>query len=285
MSPHNFEKFELSGTFLSNKETMVLNPLDAVCDRKRNDAICVSHLKNAKAVDKSVLIERPDVKIFLPFRFHVYEPRNLFIANTYNRYLVAPSGDHLLSLIDEISYISPPSPMLSQIHDIPPEYFCNGDNRPANCEPNCQCVHKVDIPLGAVVEVVLVDEVQQVNLSHPFHLHGTVFYVVGLGRSPDKTIKKINLKHTLELDRMGMLERDFTKPPYKDTVAVPNNGYVVLRFRADNPGYWLFHCHFLFHIVIGMNLVFQIGSQADLPPVPDKFPTCGDHKPPVTIYP
>ncbi|XP_034141196.1 laccase-2 isoform X3 [Drosophila guanche] len=263
---------------------VILNPLDAVCDRKRQDAICVSNLKNAKKVDRGVLVERPDVKIFLPFRFFVYEPKTLFIPNTYNRFLVVPSGDHLTSLVDEISYISPPAPPLSQIDDVPSEYFCNGDNRPPNCGPNCECTHMVDIPLGAIVEVVLVDEVQQVNLSHPFHLHGTAFYVVGLGRSPDKSIKKINLKHALELDRMGMLERDFSKPPLKDTIAVPNNGYVVMRFRADNPGYWLFHCHFLFHIVIGMNLIFHIGTQADLPPVPPRFPTCGDHVPPVTWY-
>lgn len=41
------------------------------------------------------------------------------------------------------------------------------------------CTHKVDIPLNAIVEVVLVDEVQQPNLSHPFHLHGYGFNVIG----------------------------------------------------------------------------------------------------------
>lgn len=78
--------------------------------------------------------------------------------------------------------------------------------------------------------------VQQTNLSHPFHLHGTSFHVIGMGRSPDANIKKINLKHALEWDRKGLLHRQFAKPPLKDTIAVPNNGYVVLRFRADNPG-------------------------------------------------
>ncbi|KAJ8951038.1 hypothetical protein NQ314_007738 [Rhamnusium bicolor] len=140
----------------------------------------------------------------------------------------APNGDHVISLIDEISYLSAPSPLLSQYDDINPEQFCNGDNRPANCGQNCMCTHKVDIPLNAIVEVVLVDE-------------------------------------------------------GKDTIAVPNNGYVVLRFRADNPGFWLFHCHFLFHIVIGMNLIFQVGSLSDLPPVPEGFPTCGDHRPQITL--
>lgn len=102
-----------------------------------------------------------------------------------------------------------------------------------------------------------------------------------MGRSPDTTVKKINLKHALELDRKGLLNRQFKGPTLKDTIAVPNNGYVVLRFRADNPGYWLFHCHFMFHIAIGMNLVIHVGTQNDLPPVPPNFPTCGHHLPPI----
>lgn len=71
---------------------------------------------------------------------------------------VAPNGDHVISLIDEISHMSPPAPLLSQYDDIDPSQFCNGDNRPPNCGPNCMCTHKIDIPLNAIVEVVLVDE-------------------------------------------------------------------------------------------------------------------------------
>ncbi|XP_038215387.1 laccase isoform X3 [Zerene cesonia] len=264
---------------------VVMNPLDARCNEPRNDAICVSQLKNARHIDPAILQDRPDVKIFLPFRFFVYRPEMLFQPNTYNRYLVAPQGDHVISLIDEISYMSPPAPLISQFDDINPDQFCNGDNRPADCGQNCMCTHKIDIPLNAVVEIVLVDEVQIVNLSHPFHLHGYAYNVVGIGRSPDQNVKKINLKHALDLDRRGLLERHLKQgdlPPAKDTIAVPNNGYVILRFRAHNPGFWLLHCHFLFHIVIGMNVVLQVGTQADLPPVPPNFPTCGDHLPPIT---
>lgn len=71
---------------------------------------------------------------------------------------VAPNGDHVISLIDEISYMSPPAPLISQYDDINPEQFCNGDNRPESCGENCMCTHKIDIPLNSVVEVVLVDE-------------------------------------------------------------------------------------------------------------------------------
>lgn len=125
--------------------------------------MCVSNLKNARKPDKGVLVERPDVKIFLPFRFYFYKPEEVFQPNTYNRFLVAPGGDHLISLIDEISYVSPPAPMISQMHDIPPEQFCNGDNRPPDCGRNCMCTHTVDIPLNAIVEVVLVDEGNGIN--------------------------------------------------------------------------------------------------------------------------
>ncbi|CAD6230944.1 GSCOCG00006890001-RA-CDS [Cotesia congregata] len=215
---------------------VVLNPLDAICNMPRDDAVCVNQLKNAKPIDEGILQARPDVKIFLPFRFLFYRPEEVFQPNTYNRFLVAPTGDHVISLVDEISFTFPPAPPLSQIDDIPPEQFCNGDNRPADCGANCMCTHKVDIPHNAIVEVVLVDEVQQPNLSHPFHLHGYAFNVVGMGRSPDKNVKKINLKHALDLDRRGLLHREFNLPPSKDTIAVPNNGYVVFRFRADNPG-------------------------------------------------
>lgn len=58
-----------------------------------------------------------------------------------------------------------------------------------------------------------------------------------------------------------------------------------LRVNVSVPtGFWLFHCHFQFHILIGMNLVFHIGTQADLPPVPEGFPTCGHHLPPINYH-
>lgn len=78
-------------------------------------------------------------------------------------------------------------------------------------------------------------------------MHGYSFHVIGMGRSPDKGVKKINLKHALDLDRRGLLDRHFNLPPAKDTIAVPNNGYVVFRFRADNPGKYCITCNTIFY--------------------------------------
>jgi iron transport multicopper oxidase len=38
----------------------------------------------------------------------------------------------------------------------------------------------------------------------------------------------------------------------RDTVVVEPNGNMVLRFRSDNPGVWLFHCHIEWHMDQGL---------------------------------
>lgn len=65
--------------------------------------------------------------------------------------------------------------------------------------------------------------------KHPFHLHGHAFQVIY--RSDTEA---------------GDYNGNTTFPPVpmrRDTVLAPPNGNVILRFRADNPGLWLFHCH------------------------------------------
>lgn len=79
----------------------VLNPLDAVCNQDRTDAVCVNQLKNAKPVDEGILQQRPDVKIFLPFRFLFYRPEELFLPHTYNRYLGKILGSRTIKLCSQ----------------------------------------------------------------------------------------------------------------------------------------------------------------------------------------
>lgn len=73
------------------------------------------------------------------------------------------------------------------------------------------------------------------------------------------------------------MRRNYDNPPLKDTVTVPVGGYTVLRFIADNPGTWLFHCHLEFHSEVGMTLMFKVGGKEDLPKAPIGWPTCGSY--------
>ena len=79
------------------------------------------------------------------------------------------------------------------------------------------------------------------------------------------------------MDKMGLLKRNLDSPTLKDTVTVPVGGYTVIRFRANNPGVWLFHCHLEFHVEIGMVLAFKVGTESDLPKQPPGWPKCGSY--------
>lgn len=69
-------------------------------------------------------------------------------------------------------------------------------------------------------------------MNHPFHLHGHAFSVLAQGVLPRNCFS--NLKECVKnLRRPTSMNQYF---PIKDTITVPNNGYVIIRFKADNPG-------------------------------------------------
>ena len=78
-----------------------------------------------------------------------------------------------------------------------------------------------------------------------------------------------------KLDAENTIKRNLKNPPAKDTIALPNGGFAVLRFVAKNPGIWMFHCHIDFHSELGMTLIFKVGEQSEFPKLPDNFPKCG----------
>lgn len=55
-----------------------------------------------------------------------------------------------------------------------------------------------------------------------------------------------------KLHQSGGIKYNFNNPVLKDTVIIPDGGYAVLRFMAENPGIWAFHCHLSFHIEAGI---------------------------------
>ncbi|XP_021855469.2 laccase-17 [Spinacia oleracea] len=101
--------------------------------------------------------------------------------------------------------------------------------------------------------------------SHPLHLHGFNFFVVGQGSgnfNPKKDPAKYNLVDPVE----------------RNTVGVPAGGWVTIRFLADNPGVWFMHCHLEVHTSWGLKTawVVQDGNLPNqkLPPPPSDYPKC-----------
>lgn len=94
--------------------------------------------------------------------------------------------------------------------------------------------------------------------SHSWHLHGYSFYIVA-SHSADFGWGSYNPYADSELPG-GPL--NLINPQMRDTVYVPRRGYVILRFRADNPGIWMFHCHMLWHQASGMALALEVGDSS-----------------------
>lgn len=69
---------------------------------------------------------------------------------------------------------------------------------------------------------------------HPMHLHGHHFRVLSRNGEP-------------------LPER-----PWRDTVLLAPRDRVEVAFVADNPGWWLIHCHVLEHHAGGMGTVFEV---------------------------
>ncbi|KUJ20809.1 uncharacterized protein LY89DRAFT_611217 [Mollisia scopiformis] len=93
--------------------------------------------------------------------------------------------------------------------------------------------------------------------GHPFHLHGYSFHVLATHKGKPGRYQAYNPFDGSE-PAGGPLNT--VNPIKKDTVYVPGMGYVVLRFRPDNPGLWLFHCHVIWHHAVGMAMAFQVGG-------------------------
>ncbi|CAI7671704.1 unnamed protein product [Penicillium discolor] len=113
--------------------------------------------------------------------------------------------------------------------------------------------------------------------SHPFHLHGHHFYILAVHQaefgwgSYNPFIDKIPPHLESDSDELKNDTVDTHKPngydsrlydtsraALRDTVQIPSRGYAVLRFRANNPGIWLFHCHMLWHSATGMAMLIDV---------------------------
>ncbi|KAI1422257.1 multicopper oxidase-domain-containing protein [Xylaria sp. FL1777] len=92
--------------------------------------------------------------------------------------------------------------------------------------------------------------------SHPFHLHGAKMWVLGAGHGYFPGYKALGFLP----EGKGLLDpsnRTIIRNPLKrDTITVEGFGWVLLRFIADNPGIWLFHCHVIWHSEAGMGMQF-----------------------------
>jgi iron transport multicopper oxidase len=91
-------------------------------------------------------------------------------------------------------------------------------------------------PGGEIIEIILNNHDTG---SHPFHLHGHQFQVLAAPASNSGSFS-------------GDTSNFPANPAYRDVFLVNAKSHAVIRFKADNPGAWLFHCHNEWHVEMGL---------------------------------
>ncbi|CAL4983143.1 unnamed protein product [Urochloa decumbens] len=161
---------------------------------------------------------------------------------------------------------------MQELPDEPPRLFNFTDialipfgPKEMSLEPSSKATVVRRFRQGAVVDMVFQSTAILQGDSNPMHLHGHDMFLLaeGLGNyDAAKDVARYNL----------------VNPPVKNTVLVPNLGWAAVRFVAKNPGVWFMHCHYEFHLAMGMAAVFIVedGTTVDtsLPPPPADFPLC-----------
>ncbi|KAJ5280342.1 Multicopper oxidase type 2 [Penicillium angulare] len=110
-------------------------------------------------------------------------------------------------------------------------------------------VNPIIVKHGEVVELVINNHH---NNLHPWHLHGHQFQVLQRSAVDGGYFNGQYFKNNSQT------------PVRRDTIMVQNHGHTVLRFRADNPGVWLLHCHIEWHV--------EAGLTATIIEAPETFP-------------
>lgn len=184
--------------------------------------------------------------------------------------------------------------------------YCTPENKSAaKClKGYCQCPYVVHVEEGSLVEIVLINQGQkhkyyymlffftifndfindsrqflQSNLNftlfegqedHPMHFHGYDFFVVAM----DIVANNDTLLNLKSMNEQGLIRKNLKNPIRKDTVRVPTAGYTIIRFVANNPGYWLVHCHVSFHLYLGMGFILKVGEDENMKSPPAYLKKC-----------
>ncbi|CAL9067094.1 unnamed protein product [Musa banksii] len=194
-----------------------------------------------------------------------------------NQTCQGPNGTKFSSTVNNISFTEPTTALL-QAHffgqsegvytpDFPafPLMPFDYTGTPPNNTNVSHGTKLLVLPFNTSVELVMQDTSILGTESHPLHLHGYNFFVVGEGFGnfdPASDPAEFNLVDPVE----------------RNTVGVPDGGWVAIRFLADNPGVWFMHCHIEIHLSWGLTMAWLVLDGAlpnqKLPPPPSDLPKC-----------
>lgn len=140
------------------------------------------------------------------------------------------------AFFNNITYVSPKVPTIGTVLSAP------NDTTALTQEIYGSNTHAFVLQKDEIVEIVLNNNDTG---KHPFHLHGHIFEVYE--RGPDYGDADEPVPYN---ESAPYTPREH--PLFRDTLYVRPQSYFVIRFKADNPGVWFFHCHIEWHLLQGL---------------------------------
>ncbi|CAL5348670.1 unnamed protein product [Camellia sinensis] len=153
-----------------------------------------------------------------------------------NRTCMGPNGIRLAASMNNLSWVNPSIDILQayyyHIKDVFGDRFLNFppyvfnvtlDYFPMELEIPKKTIQVKILKYNSTVDVVFQGTNLVAGIDHPMHLHGHSFYVVGWGFGNHDKFK-------------DPLTYNLVDPPLLNTVDVPRNGWITIRFKASNPG-------------------------------------------------
>ncbi|XP_075210800.1 uncharacterized protein LOC142318144 [Lycorma delicatula] len=245
-------------TYNEGKRSGILfNPVEVVDTNLENNSLI--YMPSLKSIEPPVenISGTPNVTLYVQLHSRIYDTDYPGPWPQFNN----------------ITFEFPERPLLPQRDELTSESTCSIDRAKQYCVRDyCMCPYIEEIPLNALVEMVLVDISTTRQQDHPVHIHGSHFYILAI----EPVGYNISFDLIKQKNERGEIKKVFNNLPGKDTISVPNKGFSIIRFVARNPGYWLFHCHVSNHMELGMAMVLKVGSHSNMAKVPADFPKCGN---------
>lgn len=88
-------------------------------------------------------------------------------------------------------------------------------------------------------------------VAHPIHLHGHDFAILVQSSTAYPGWNNVQTE----------IKKRLINPPRRDVALLPASGYLIIAFKADNPGTWLLHCHIAWHASSGLALQILENTQ------------------------
>lgn len=139
-------------------------------------------------VDQSLDSEIPDYSLVLAFDNYNVDNNILYSENNYDHYMSKKENPifrsnkerflhiicihftdtggsvNLMGAINNMSFMFPSFPPLTQPEDITATTFCNHEESPAHCDAKpgrlCRCTHLLKLKLNSIVEMIIIDETE-----------------------------------------------------------------------------------------------------------------------------